>query len=126
MKPQNDQPPDVLGRRGKALWVELQHTYEFDPHESELLLETCRALDLIDNLQTAIASDGVMLTGSQGQQVLNGAVAELRQQQASYGRLVGQLNLLDAEMGSAITARSRAARTAAQSKWRERKAAKGA
>lgn len=119
-------PPEGLGDRGRALWDDLTTTYEFDPHESELLAETCRALDVIEALAVAVERDGVMLTGSKGQPVLNGAVAELRQQQASFARLVGQLNLLDAELGSAISAKARAARTTAQARWRERKAVKGA
>jgi P27 family predicted phage terminase small subunit len=117
-------PPDVLGDRGRKLWLELTDEFDFDPQEVQLLLETCRTLDQIDALQDSIATNGVMVSGSQGQPVLNAAVAELRQQQTSYGRLVGQLNLLDAELGQAMTARARAARTAGQARWREGKKAR--
>lgn len=123
MAVKNDGPSRILAARGKALWVSLQDTFEFDVQETALLLEACRTLDTIDALSVAIVRDGLMLQGSTGQPVLNGAVAELRQQQASYARLVAQLNLVDDEQGAAITARSRAAKTAAQSRWRERKAA---
>jgi hypothetical protein len=118
--------PLELRQRGSALWTELQTKYEFDPHEVELLLETCRTLDVIEALSESIETEGVMLTGSQGQVVLNGAIAERRQQQASFARLVGQLNLLDAELGQAMSARAVAARSAGQARWRAGKAAKRA
>ncbi|MDB5336958.1 MAG: terminase [Planctomycetaceae bacterium] len=113
--------PDGLEDRGAALWLELQEEFEFDAHEAELLFETCRTLDTIDALSNAIAQNGVMVTGSQGQTVLNAAIAERRQQQAAYARLVTQLNLVDEFESGVESARTRAAKTAAQAKWRERK-----
>ena len=121
MKTKGDGPSIVLGVRGNALWVELQAEFEWDPHEEELLLETCRSLDVIDALAAAVEANGVMLVGSQGQPVLNGAVAELRQQQSAFARLASQLNLTDADLGTAISARSAASRAAAQKKWRDKK-----
>jgi hypothetical protein len=118
--------PDTLGVRGSALWLELQGEYEFDPHEDEILLETCRSLDVIDALAASVEVDGVMLIGSQGQSVLNGAVAELRQQQAAFARLAAQLNLTDADLGSVISARSAARRASAQKQWRDKKRGQGA
>ena len=123
MKTDTDGPPVILRTRGKALWIELQEKFEFDPQDVQLLLETCRTLDVIDSLSQSMDTDGVMIVGSQGQMVLNSAVAELRQQQAAFARLVGHLNLLDAELGQAISARSRAAKTAGQARWREGKKA---
>jgi hypothetical protein len=117
----NLKAPDTLGPRGSTLWLELQGEYEFDPHEEELLLETCRALDVIDALAKSVGTDGVMLIGSQGQSVLNGAVAELRQQQAAFARLAAQLNLTDADLGSVLSARSAARRASAQKQWRDKK-----
>jgi hypothetical protein len=116
----------VLGRRGAALWRKLVAKYEFDPQEIELLLETCRTLDRIDDLEKSVSENGVMIEGSQGQKVLNGAVAEMRQQQTGFARLVAQLNLFDAELGQALSARSVASKTAGQARWRERTAAKRA
>ena len=123
MKTDTDGPPVILRTRGKALWIELQEKFEFDPQDVQLLLETCRTLDVIDSLSQSMDTDGVMIVGSQGQMVLNSAVAELRQQQAAFARLVGHLNLLDVELGQAISARSRAAKTAGQARWREGKKA---
>ncbi|MDN4639700.1 P27 family phage terminase small subunit [Agreia sp. PsM10] len=85
--------PRILKDRGRKLWRDLQREAEFDPHETPVLLETCRTVDTIDALADAIERDGVMITGSQGQSVINPAVAELRQQQQSLARLMGILNL---------------------------------
>lgn len=110
-----------LGNRGRAFWDAQQAQLEFDPHEEAVLLEACRTLDMIDALAKAVESDGVMLVGSQGQPVLNGAVAELRQQQAALARLIIQLNLDAADVAGAISAKSGASRAAAQKRWRDQK-----
>ena len=115
-------PPPGLGVRGAAAWVEIHETFEFDPQETALLVEVCRTLDTIDALSKAIEIDGYMLTGSQGQPVLNGAVAELRQQQLSYARLVTMLNLQGVEGAAAIIrATSVRASTAANARWNKEK-----
>jgi hypothetical protein len=112
--------PEGIGRRGKAFWVDVQTELEFDARETGLLLEVCRILDTIQLLAQAVAADGVMLEGSQGQKVLNAAVAELRQQQAAYARLVTQLNLEGASSGEVMKS-PRAASAAATAKRRWQK-----
>lgn len=112
---------DGLGARGRAFWDEQQAELEFDPHEEQVLLEACRTMDTIDALSTAIDRDGVMLTGSQGQARLNGAVAELRQQQAALARLIVQLNLDADDVAAAVSAKGAASRAAAQKRWRDQK-----
>lgn len=112
---------DDLGPRGREFWDAQQAQLEFDPHEAAVLLEACRTLDMIDSLAGAIDADGVMLTGSQGQRVVNGAVAELRQQQAALARLIIQLNLDAPDVAGAVSAKAAAGRAAAQKRWREMK-----
>lgn len=114
---------DGLAPRGLAFWDALQADTEFDAHDEEILLEACRTLDTIDQLSEAIASDGVMVVGSQGQPVLNGAIAERRQQQQSLGRLIAMLNL-DAEYTGAILQReaTKNAKKAANARWAPLKA----
>ena len=120
-------PPDGLGVRGSATWTEIHETFEFDPQETELLIEVCRTLDTIDALSKAIERDGHMVMGSQGQPVLNGAVAELRQQQLSYSRLVTMLNLQGVEGAAAIIrATSVRATTAANARWSKQRRASDA
>lgn len=116
--------PKGLQARGRALWRELNGKYEFDPQEVDLVLEVCRTLDTIDALAAAVAGAGVMIVGSQGQPVINPAVAELRQQQAGFARLMTSLNLGSAEAGAGIvSATSVRARTAANARWSKVKAA---
>ena len=111
-------PKHGLKARGLGLWTQLHDTYEFDPQETNLVVEVCRTLDTIDTLAASIEKDGTMVLGSQGQMVLNSAVAELRQQQAAYARLVTMLNLNAAESGSALlTATSASASAAANARW---------
>lgn len=106
-----------LGVRGSEFWASLHEEFEYDSHTSELVFEACRVLDVIDSLQVSIADDGVMVAGSQGQLVVNGAVAELRQQQAILIRLIQNLGL-DDEGQSEV---SRKAQMAAQARWRNQK-----
>ena len=118
----NATPPKGLQVRGRKLWKELHVKYEFDAQEADLLLETCRTLDVIDSLAAVVATAGVMVAGSQGQLVLNPAIAELRQTQASFARLVTSLNLDSAEVGGGIlTATTVRAKTAANARWSKSK-----
>lgn len=119
--------PEGIGDRGSAFWISVQKDLEFDPLETDLLIEVCRVLDTIDALAEAIEQDGVMLTGSQGQKVLNGAVAEIRQQQAAYARLAAQLNLDGAEDGEGIKSpRAASASATAKRRWAQKAGGFGA
>jgi hypothetical protein len=118
--------PKGLGRRGAKLWRGLVERFEFDLQEVDVLLETCRTLDVIDELTVVLERDGLMTVGSTGQPVVHPAVAERRAQQAAFARLVASLNVEAAEVGAVLSARSTAARTAAQRRWRDLKGAKGA
>lgn len=123
--------PRVLGERGRELWRELHETLEYDAHESAVVLEACRTVDAIDSLSAIIASAGYMAAGSTGQAVVHPAVAELRQQQASFSRLLTSLNLsaaLDGQAGAVGMARavSTQASVAANARWSKSRGARGA
>ena len=118
-----NETPEGLGKRGGALWSSIMSDLEGDVHDVAVVVETCRTLDTIDALAAAVAKHGVTVPGSRGQLTINPAVVELRQQQTSFARLLGQLNLDEAAMGAVLTARQRSARNAAQQQWRARKAA---
>jgi hypothetical protein len=124
----NDAPPvpEGIGERGGAFWLAAQAGLEFDARETDLLLEICRILDTIDLLALAIERDGVMLTGSQGQRVVNGAVAEMRQQQAAYARLVTQLNMDGAEGAEMKSPRGASASATAKRRWAQKAGGFGA
>ncbi|PXA71866.1 terminase [Cryobacterium arcticum] len=111
-------PPRSLKNRGRQLWISIHAEFEPHEHETALILEVCRTLDTIDALAKSIETDGVMITGSQGQLVLNTAVAELRQQQAAYARLLPLLNLDSSASVVGILSPTQArASHAATAKW---------
>lgn len=111
--------PQGLGERGARLWSSIMDDLEGDQHDADLVLETCRILDVIDDLAAAVERDGVTVEGSRGQIVINPAVQEMRQQQVTFSRLIAQLNLDEAELGAMLTARQASARRAGQAKWRK-------
>lgn len=118
MTPKTTPPPRSLKTRGRKLWTSIHSEFEPFEHEAALILEVCRTLDTIDTLATSIETDGVMVTGSQGQLVLNSAVAELRQQQAAYARLLPLLNLDSSASVVAVLSPSEArAAQAAAARW---------
>jgi hypothetical protein len=84
--------------------------------ETEVLLEACRTLDLIDALEAAIARDGEVIPGSKGQQVVHPAIGELRQQQVTFARLSGLLHLPNDE-AAAERFRQRRAHAGADARW---------
>lgn len=108
---------DALGERGRALWDQLQGVYEFDLHEENLLLEVCRVLDVIDGLAESVVQHGVMVEGSTGQLVVNPSVGEMRQQQASFARLLPLLNLDDGDAASVLSLTQSRAKRAAKARW---------
>jgi hypothetical protein len=110
--------PGSLKKRGRALWRTLFSGFEFDPEEKDMVHELCRTLDTIDALSDVIESDGTMIQGSTGQLVLHPAVAERRQQQAAFARMLQMLNLPEAEGGAAMErATSSRAKAAAAARW---------
>lgn len=115
--------PEGLQKRGRAFWRALttasnerQQVLEFSTAERETLLEACRTLDRIDDLTAAIDRDGTMIAGSKDQMILHPAIGELRQQQASYVRLVASLNLPE-DVAATKDFQQRRAKAGAQGRW---------
>ena len=81
--------PKGLGPRGRALWRELNETFDFssDPHRRFLLEDAARTADLVARMQEVVdnAAD-LRVRGSQGQPVAMPEVAELRQYRALLAR----------------------------------------
>lgn len=87
------EPPPNLGERGAAFWRTIMGDYELDqPDEAELLLETCRQLDLLEALQEVIDREGVLAESSQGIRC-HPAVTELRQARLAAARLLAALGV---------------------------------
>ena len=102
--------PARLNARGKAFWDHVTAVYELSEVESQLLVETCRTIDVVESLERS-ARDAD--SRSETLQVLR----ELRQQRLALGRLLGQLALPDEHGESMPTAAQRQASTAAMSRW---------
>lgn len=86
-------PPRGLAPAGRRLWVDIVDVYELDPHELRLLVELCRQVDLVDELQAAVDADGVMVPTGEGGRKVNPAAIELRQSRLALARIAAALRL---------------------------------
>lgn len=105
-----DTPPD-LGDAGLALWESItlwapgsdEDPSDDDSHllwrpdDIAVLHEACATRDLIASLTGETKSAPAMMPGSRGQQVINPAIQELRQQRQLLASLLRQLGLPDHE-----------------------------
>ena len=95
--------PKGLGKRGAGFWRAGVADFEPGPDDRELLLEVCRTLDLVEELQCRLGEKGMLV--------------EIRLQRQLLARLLIQLGLPDEEgavMPSPSTSR---ARRAAEARW---------
>ncbi|MGB9308763.1 MAG: terminase, partial [Mycobacterium sp.] len=88
--------PLDLREAGRRLWEKTLAEIEFQPHELELLGETCRTLDAVRLLQNQLDADGVIDISPQGRRV-HPALPELRQQRIVLARLLAALQIPDDE-----------------------------
>lgn len=114
--------PKGLQPAGAALWRAVSGGYALRPDEYRVLSDACREVDLIDRIQLELDSSDLMVTGSQGQPVVNPLAAELRQHRAALAALLRQLKLPDDD-APAVDNRSTHARAAAIARWSRRGAA---
>ena len=84
--------PKGLGVSGQQLWDEVVAEYAIDTHERLVLVRACRTADVIDELQTIIDGEGLIIESSQGSRA-HPALTELRQQQLLLTRLMRTLRL---------------------------------
>src|SRR4051794_1234770 len=85
--------PDGLAARGSALWAATVAGCDLEPHELALLTEACRTIDLLDQLEAAIAAaDGLTMPWGEGVR-LHPAVPEVRAQRVALARLVAALGI---------------------------------
>ncbi len=89
-------PPAPKGLRaaGRALWDELQETWNFDAAETTMLLQMCRTVDEMERLYHIAEMQGAM----NGKRV-HPALVEARQQRITFMRLHAALRLPDADDG---------------------------
>lgn len=111
--------PRDLERAGRKLWRDIARSgkYELRPDELRVLEDACREADLIDDLAQEAKGAPKMVRGSQGQDVINPLISELRQHRATLKSLLGALQLPDDDDVFGESRRSVAARKAAQARW---------
>lgn len=93
--------PDGLNERGSRIWTAV--VADVDVAGREILLEACRTADRLDELDRIIHGDGVLellrfRTNDSGDEVtvsFDNVLAEARQQQVAFQRLVQSLKLSD-------------------------------
>ena len=116
-----DDMPDLKSEDAIAFWREAVEAYEFSIGERLILKQVVREIDMIERLQTeADKKDGLEVRGSQGQPVMAGQVAELRQHRAVLSSLLKQLGLGDTAATDAQN--SIRARQAAMARWHRKPA----
>ena len=92
--------PTGLKARSRRLWKTVTTDYELRADELDLLEDACREMDLFDALERELKGAAYLVKGSQGQDVINPLVAEIRQHRATKKSLWGALKLPDDEQTS--------------------------
>lgn len=116
--------PSGLAASGRALWRAITGEFELESRELAILAAACRQADDVALLEDALKSDGLIVTGSQGQPRLSGVVSELRQGRLAVSKLLAELRLPDAD-GRVMTPAQTRAQKASQIRWGQERA-KGA
>ena len=113
--------PANLAASGGKMWDLVTGSYDLRPDEARVLEDACREADLIDQLAEALAEGSLMITGSQGQKVINPLVSELRQHRSTLKSLMQALKLPeDGDVERDAGERSTKARAAANARWSRR------
>ena len=106
--------PKGLGPKGKETWKQITKDYQLRTDEKDILEDICREADMIDRLEDAMVGADLLVQGSQGQQVANPLIGELRQHRATKKALWAQLKLPDTNVTELAGNQQR---DAAQSRW---------
>lgn len=111
--------PAKLGAEAKRYWQSIAGVYLLDPHELRILVDVCREIDLIEAMQSELDGQSLTVKGSQGQDVANPMVQELRQHRATLKSLMASIKLpdVDGRQSASVSAKASAA---AQARWRRK------
>lgn len=112
--------PAGLRAAGKKLWEDIASKYELRADELAVLEDAARTSDMIATMETGLKGRPLLVRGSQGQQVINPLISELRQYRSTRAALLRQLKLPDensTDTGAALSAKNRAA---ANARWSRR------
>lgn len=115
------QRPFGLDEAGRGLWDGIALNYELRPDELHMLEHAAREADIIAHLQESLIDAPVRTRGSQGQEVADPILAEIRQHRSAQAMLLKALKLPDtaqAHGGHRDRAKvSESARKAARARW---------
>ena len=90
--PPTTSPPAPLGVAGARIWSAVSDEYELEEHESAMLLEMARTVDLLEALDAVVRAAGPMQPSPQGERV-HPAAGEARAQRIVLARLAAALRL---------------------------------
>jgi len=88
----NPRRPTGLKGPGAAFWRSITDSFDLEGHENALLIEACRTIDALAELDAAVSRDGSVLDGEHGPRV-HPAVIEGRLQRVALARLLDALKL---------------------------------
>lgn len=91
--------PAGTGASGRRLWADVLREYELEEHELALLREMVRTVDLLDELDAQVRTDGLMVKTAGGAPRMHPAAVEARQQRIALARLSAALRLPAGEEG---------------------------
>jgi hypothetical protein len=111
--------PAGLAAAGKKLWREIADSYDLRADELRVLEDAAREADLVSVLDAGMKGASLLVRGSQGQEVINPLISELRQHRSTLASLLRQLKLPD-DSADAAGERSTSARAAANARWSRR------
>jgi len=100
-------PPTELRSPGSRLWSSIADEYDLEEHESAVLLEAARTVDLLDTLNTNVQTEGAIIDSPQGRRA-NPAAVESRHQRMALARLIAVLRLPSGEGDQATRPQRRA------------------
>ncbi|WML61916.1 terminase [Rhodococcus sp. AH-ZY2] len=95
----NECPPG-LKEGGRRLWLSVTDEFELGQHELVVLIEACRTVDALAELEKIVTRDGVTNESPQGLRA-HPALVEARQQRVTLAKLVASLRIpLDDEQSA--------------------------
>lgn len=91
------EPPGPLAENGPgaAFWGKVWGEYDLNLGETQVLFQTCRVLDEIAELETALAGEPFTVKGSMGQSTLHPLRAQLHAARKTVAAFLRQLALPD-------------------------------
>ncbi len=98
---------------GRRLWASVLSEYELEEHESALLVEAVRTVDLLHELEEVVRVEGAIVESPQGRKA-NPAAVEARQQRIALTRLLASLRLPAGDEGDLSATRRPQRRGAAR------------